>query len=255
MRGQTLANVLYKLKAELGKALDSTSTAEDTKLYQLIETGQQELADAYNWGFLKSRWDALLPPGTRFAVYPTTLSPQGGAVSVNATIDFNRPCVMQVKWNNIWQPVVYGIDEQPEFNYLDSDRNQVLDPVQRWQMSDETQFEVWPMPATTAQVRFTQNRSLTTLQTGTTTPPTFNPAALLDLDDVLVVLQVAINLAAFEKKNNLQALAARFKTRLSLLLGNNPTRTETITVGRGMPMDRRAIRLVPMVLTAGGTKP
>lgn len=253
MRNQTLGNVLYKLKAELRKMLDATATAEDPTLYQLIENAQQELADGYNWGFLKSRWDSFLPPGTRFATYPIGLSPQGGAASAMAAIDLNRPIEVQVKWNNIWQPVMYGIDEQPEFNYLDSDRNQVLDPVQRWQMSDTTQFEIWPLPATTAQVRFVQNRALTSLQTGATTPPTFNPSATLDLDDLLVVFYVCSSVGAFEKKNNTAVYTARFKERIKTLLGNNPIRTETITVGRGMPLDRKAIRLVPMVLVAGNT--
>ena len=251
MRNVPLGNVLYKLKAELRKSLDTTSTADDAMLYQLIETAQQDLADTYEWGFLKSRWDTFLPPGTRFSVFPTALSPQGGAAAANATIDFNRPFEVQTKWNQIWQPVLYGIDEQPEFNYLDSDRGQVLDPVQRWQLADTGQFEVWPLPASTAQVRFVQNRALTALQNGAV-PPIWASTATLDLDDILVVYYVALKVASYEKKANTEVLVTNFKHRLKMLLGVNPQRTETYTIGRGQPLDRKAIRLVPMVLVAGG---
>jgi len=250
MRNVALGTVLYKLKAELRKTLDTSNTADDNMLYQLIETGQQDLADCYAWGFLKSRWDTFVPPGTRFSLFPTTLSPRGGAAGTDAAMDFNRPLEAQVKWNNIWQPVIYGIDEQ-EFNYLDSDRGQVLDPVQRWQMSDTTQFEVWPLPATTAQIRFVQSRSLTALQNGMT-PPTFSATATLDLDDLLVVYYVALKVASYEKKANTQVLTTNFQHRLKMLLGAGPQRSETYTIGRGLPLDRKAIRLVPMVLVAGG---
>lgn len=253
MRSQKLSTVLYKIKAELGKSLDTPSTAEDSKIYQLIESVQQELADSYAWGFLKSRWDSFLQPGQRFQPYPTTLSPQGGSASATFAIDLNRPFRMEVKWNNNWQPVLYGIDEEPEFNYLDSDRGMVLDPVQRWQQSDETQFEVWPLPASPANVRFIQSRALTSLQTGATVPPTWNPNALVDLDDLLVVYHVATKLAAFEKKANAQLLSSEAGARLKQLLGANPIRSEIITIGRGQPADRKAIRLVPLVLVGSGS--
>ena len=251
MRGQSLGLVRSKIKAETGKSLDAQSTAQDAEINQLIESVQQELADSYNWAFLKSRWNSFLSPGTRFSTFLTTLSPQGGASSATAVINLQRPILMEVKWNNIWQPVIYGIDEIPEFNYLDSDRGQQLDPIQRWQYSDETQFEVWPLPASQAQIRFTQNRQLTTLQTGSTVPPTWNDAALLDLDDLLVVYYVAAKYAAREKKSNTEVLLSQGKARLLNLLGSNPIRTETITIGRGLPLDRKAIRQVPLVLVAG----
>ena len=251
MRNETLGNVLYKLKAELGRSLDTTATADDGRLCQLIHTAQHDLADAFNWGFLKSRWDVFIPPGTRFIPFPTTLSPQGGNVGTNATIDTNRPFSAQVKWNNIWQPVIYGIDND-EFNYLDSDRNQVLDPIQRWQLADTGSFEVWPLPAANAQFRFTQNRNLTPLKNGTTIPPMWNMLATLDLDDLLIVYHVAVNLLAREKKTDVSVMTNKLQNRLKNLLGANPVRSDVLTIGRGLPMDRKQIKLVPMVVTAGG---
>jgi len=254
MRNQPLGLVRSKVKAETGKSLDSNSTAQDAEINQLIENVQASLATDYDWPFLKSRWDSILTPGPRFQDFPTTLSPQGGSATAAATINFERPARMEIKWNNIWQPVIYGIDEYPEFNYLDSDRGQVLDPVQRWQFSDQGQFEVWPLPASTTQVRFIQQRQPVTLQTGAAVPPVWNDLALLDLDDLLVTYFVAANYLLREEKPNAQAVLGQANRRLMALLGAYPNRTEPIIVGRGQTMGRKAIRQVPMVLVAGNTK-
>lgn len=251
-RNNTLGNVRSILKAELGKSLQTTSTAEDIYLNQVIENVQYELCAMRAWPFLKSRWDASIPAGTRFTAFPTTLSPQGGAPGATATINFEHSTTCQVKWNNVWQPVIYGIDEYPEFNYLDSDRNQVLDPVQRWQFSDEGQFEVWPLPASQAQVRFVGQRQPVTLQTGSTTPPTWNDAALVNMDDLLVVYYACSQYNMWQGKEDLAKLARdKFQRRYLALCGAYPTRTQTITIGRGLPFDRKAIRNVPLVLVGG----
>lgn len=251
MRNSPLGLVRSKVKAETGKSLQSTSTAQDAEINQLIENVQAQLAVSYDWPFLKSRWDSFLTPGTRFQTFPTTLSPQGGAAATTAAISFERPPRLQVKWNNIWQDVVYGIDEYPEFNYLDSDRAQVLDPVQRWQFSDETEFEVWPMPATTAQIRFIGQRALTTLQTGASVPPTWNDSALVDLDDLLVAFFVAFEYFSREESPSVKTAYEKAQRRLVALRGAYPVRSQTLTIGRGQPLDRKAIRQIPLVVVAG----
>ena len=186
MRNSSLGRVRSLVKAETGKSLDVQATGQDAEINQLIENTQLQLATSYDFPFLKARWDSVINPGTRFQTFPNILSPQGGSPVASVAISFERPPKLEVKWNNIWQEVVYGIEETEEFNYLDSDRNAVLDPIQRWQFSDETQFEVWPLPASVAQIRFKGQRALTSLQIGSTTPPTWNDAALCDLDDLLI---------------------------------------------------------------------
>jgi hypothetical protein len=246
-RQSTLLTVRNMVKAECGKSLDPSSTAQDAEINQIIANTQALLAADYDWHFLKSRWDSFLSPATRFQTFPTTLSPQGGAAATTAVVNFERPCEMLVKWNMIWQPVLYGIDEYPEFNYLDADRNQVLDPVQRWQFSDETNFEVWPLPAGAAQVRFVGQRQLTTLQSA----GSWNDSALLDMDDLLVAFYVAAEYAAREAKPNAKTLFERAQNRLMAIRGASLSRSQTITIGRGQPLGRKAIRNVPMVVVAG----
>jgi hypothetical protein len=251
MRNSSLALVRSMVKSQTGKSTDASATAQDAEINQIIANCQDQLAATYDWPFLKSRWDSFLTPGTRFQTVPTTLSPQGGSPVATATIDFESVICVAVKWNNIWQTVIYGIDEAPEFNYLDSDRNQVLDPVQRWQFSDETKFEVWPLPASNAQIRFIGQRELTALGTFTAGAWVWNDAALCDMDDTLLAYMVAVEYFTREQSPALATMQTRAQKRLDALLGHYPTRTQPITIGRGQPFDRKAIRQVPLVLVAG----
>lgn len=245
-RNQTLAQVRYLLKAETGKNLDSASTAQDAEINQLIADAQSQLADTYNWPFLKCRWNSNLVAGTRYQTFPTV-----DDVGLTSNPRFERPMAMMTKWNNVWMEVVYGIDEYPEFNYLDSDRGQVLDPVQRWQFSDETKFEVWPLPASNATCRFIGQRALTSLQTGATAPPTWNDSATLDLDDKLIAYHAATEYLLREENPKAQYEAQKAQKLLLALLGAYPTRTETVCIGHGGVLGRRLIKNVPLVLVAG----
>ena len=158
-RNTPLAIVRSYVKAESFQNMDATSTADDQRLNQLIQNVQSQLAGSFDWPFLKKRWTFGIGAGARYATFPTV-----DDSGVFGTPNFDRPEMLQIKYASIWQPIVYGISEDPEFNYLDSDRNQVLDPVQRWQFSDETKFEVWPLPASQAAMRFVGQRQLTTLK-------------------------------------------------------------------------------------------
>jgi hypothetical protein len=340
MRNTPLALVRSMIKAESGKSLDSTSTALDTQINQIVANIQSGLASQYDWPFLKSRWDVTISPGSRYTVFPSTNS-----VSLACNPNLERPITAEVKWNAVWQPIIYGIDEIPEFNYLDSDKGQVLDPIQRWQFSDELNFEVWPLPASQAQVRFIGQRALTKLYTATyqssggdaslslnvartwtpavnstgtyyvgsssvgylnflpaanvwvlsasattssiatalysattitgtwavtahgtsvglTSAPTFvlvattswNDSATLDLDDLLVAYYAATEYLSRETDDSAQAkfVLGKAQQRLLSLLGSYPVRTQVTTIGRGMPLDRKAIRQIPMVVVAGG---
>jgi len=261
------------VKAECGKSLQASSTAQDDEINQLIANTQSELAACYDFPFLKGRWDSILTPSKRFQVFPTALSPQGGSAQANAVIDQERPLAMMIKWNMIWKEVQYGIAEYPELNFRDSDRGQVLDPIQRWQLSDETQYEVWPLPASQSQVRFIGRRCLNPLSytnvlggengqqiggeggevVGQEKKIGWNEQATLDLDDLLITYFVASHLLAREEKIVAKAMEQRAQRRLVALLGAYPTRDDSLVVGGGTNRrtDRKTIRQIPMVVIAG----
>jgi hypothetical protein len=321
------------VKTECQKSLSTSSTAQDAEINQIIADVQSTLCGNRNWPFLKSRWDAFLGSGSRYQTFPST-----NDVNLACQINLERPADMLVKWNQIWQPVVYGIDEIPEYNYLDSDRNQTLDPIQRWQFDDEYSYEVWPEPASSAQVRFVGQRApialaLSVLQssgagtanangswtravslngvagtyyinnssayiiaqvvnagvtywgimpngtinyanslyispsitgtwvvgpaTGNTPVPTllyqvaWNDGATLDLDDQLISYYTAAEYLTREENPKAPLELQKAQNRMKTLLGAYPTRSDTYCIGRGMPLDRKLIRQVPLVLIAG----
>lgn len=251
MRNSPLGQVRSMVKAQTGKSLDLTATSLDAEINQLIADCQAQLTASYDWPFLRQRWDATLAPLQRFQTFPTTFSPQGGSPVVTGAINLERPVVVETKWNNLWQEVVYGIAEFTEFNYLDSDRLRPLDPAQRWQFSDETQFEIWPLPASAALIRFTGQRQATPLSAWTNGVQVWNDATLCDLDDLLLAYHVAAEYSTRENNANAATMRERAQRRLIALLGSYPTRTEITTIGRGYPQGRKAIRQVPMVLVGG----
>ena len=159
-RNTPLAIVRSYVKAESFQNLDASSTADDQRLNQLILNVQSQLSGSFDWSFLKKRWTFGISAGARFISFPSV-----DDSGVPGTPNFDRPETLQIKYASIWQPIVYGISEDPEFNYLDSDENQVLDPIQRWQFYDENQIEVWPLPASSQTLRYVGQRQLTSLVT------------------------------------------------------------------------------------------
>lgn len=265
-RNTVLSVVRSMVKAESSKSLQSTSTAQDAEINQIIYDTQAGLAGQFDWAFLTTRWDSNLVPGQRYQVFPT-VSNLGKA----ATINFERPVQTLVKWTEIWQNVEYGISEYSEFNYLDSDLNQVLDPIQRWQFSDEANFEVWPLPASNAQFRFIGQRMVGTLQQSSTIQAVggssiqavgggvltsspqvnWNDNATLDLDDLLIALFAAATYLAQKESPKAASVLAAANRRLTAQRGSYPTRTQPLIVGRTLPMDRKLLRQVPIVLVGG----
>lgn len=267
-RNSPLSLVRSIMKAETFQSLQSTSTADDSRNNQLISDVQSQLAGSYDWEFLKKRWSVGVGGSNRFVNFPTQ-DDSGLPYGIN----FDRPHQLFIKWNNVWQPTIYGIDEYPEYNYLDSDRNQVLDPVQRWQFYDENQFEIWPVTSSGQTLRFVGQRILRPLLitsnsllavggssivsvggkpilTVSGTNPNWNDNALLDLDDFLVAYFAAASWLG-EENPRYKSVLAKAQQRLATIHATNNTRTEPILIGRGQVFDRKAIRQVPMVLVAG----
>ena len=101
---QTLGLVRAMFKAEAAKSLASATTAQDGEINQIISDRQQWLASSFDWPFLEERWDVGVTPGTRFVQMPTI-----DDVGTTVSIDLQRAFKMEVKWNAVWQPVVYGV--------------------------------------------------------------------------------------------------------------------------------------------------
>jgi len=248
MRNVPLGVIRGMVKRETSKSPSTFSTAQDGEINQIIYDMQGTLAGTYDWPFLKTRWSTAVPAGLsgRYTVFPT-VNDLGTTIGIN----LERPILFLTKWNQVWQEVEYGIDEYPEFNYLDSDRGQVLDPIQRWQFSDEAKFEVWPLPASAATVRFIGQRLLTDIRTSVGPPPVWNDALTLDLDDLLVAYFSAAEYLTRQKSANAATTQGKAAKRLADIRAGYPVRTKPCIIGRGQTFGLKAIRQIPMVLVGG----
>lgn len=247
MRDVALGTVRDKVKAATRRSLASGDTAQDLEINQTIFDVQQWLASEYDWPFLKSRWDIAAGQGNRYIAFPTV-----NDVSLATAINFERPTDLYVKWNNIWQVVDYGITELEEFNYLDPDQGVQSDPIQRWQFDDESNFEIWPLPATSSTLRFVGQRALTELRSVVGPPAQWNDSATLDLDDMMVTYFAATEyLIGDEDPKTAEYMLNLAKNRMSQIRQTYPTRQKApCIIGRGQRYDKRWLRLVPMVVVA-----
>ena len=259
----TLGYVRGVVKAEAAKSLQTSSTAQDPEINQIIYDVQQWQASDYSWPHLRDRWNVNVGQGTRYVTFPTA-DVQGN----NSSIDINRlgDIKVFVKWNSIWQPVEYGIDEIAEFNYLDSDTGQQLDPIQRWLLNtipsqlagtpDAVQFEIWPLPAGAQLLRFVGQKTLTELRNlPLATPVTWNDAATLDLDDQLVAYFVVAEYIARQKgvqNAQSQYYFSLAKDRVNQIRRTYPRSEVPCIIGGTSTLDKKALRLVPLVVVAGG---
>lgn len=107
------------LKAELGHTLtDGVATADDANLRVLLSNKQKWWAAMYDFPDLETRQDVAVLASTRYYQMPTSL-------------DRTRPFKVETKYNDVWQPVCYGIGSD-EFTVWDSDANDTQDPVLKW---------------------------------------------------------------------------------------------------------------------------
>lgn len=248
----TLAFVRGMVKAEAAKNLDSTSNAQDNEMNQIIYDVQEWLASDYPWPHLRRRWDVAVGAGARYVTFPTV-----DHLGETTSIDVGRlgDIKVFVKWNAVWIPVIYGIDEIEEFNYLDSDANAVLDPVQRWFLGGNgTTFEIWPKPASAQTLRFAGQRVMTALYSSLS-PLTWNDAATLDLDGQMVAYFVIAEYLAREKKPNAQYFLGLATSRMNQIRRTYPRVEKPVVIGGADRFDRRALKAVPLVLVGGSVAP
>ena len=208
-RGTQLQVLLAMLKTEL--AVDSSSQIApggDAVLNTTLANQQQWLASEYDWPFLEIRQDMNLTPGGRYYAFPTNGS---GAQVFN----MEREIIAECYWSTLWYTVEKGI-KLINYNTLNPELGQKLDPVLRWQpynwdgTNDLVQFEVWPLPATATRLRLSGQRAINQL---------VNPTDTADLDDLLIVLFSASELSARYGDQAAAAKAKRAQMRLDRLRG------------------------------------
>lgn len=231
-RGVALSVLRALFKAETHSSQDTIS-ATDTEINYLLATTQATLCARYDWPFMADRWERSCTAGTRYFSLPTS-----NVRSISATINFERPVRVHVKWNgNFWYPVKTGISVE-EYNAWDSDDGEAADPIQRWSLDTNTgdssnadEFEVWPIPVTTQTIRFEGQRAPRALA---------SDSDKADLDDRLIILLAAaewLTNAGSEKAPLAQSKAANHLTSIRssypseqgcYIIGGNTHRPEKV---------------------------
>lgn len=259
-RNTPLGNVVAMLKAEVGtNMITGVAVANDLNFASLIAEKQRWLADTFDWPFLENDWDIPVGGGgsTRYLPLPTAAQDdQAGQEGGVGTYLLNqeRPFQVSVFFSNYWQPLLYGISEE-EYNYINSDLLQTLDPVQRWRFSEETMFEIWPVPQTNTLIRFRGQRQcgpLLTFNDGGANPSSVSPQwqSTLDLDDLMVMLFAAGEYLQLLGKANAQAVMARAQNRMQQIRGNYPKRTMDCAFGQSQLRQYNKIIPVKKILVA-----
>ncbi len=184
---------------------------------QLIKRHYKTLAEDFDWQHLELKKETgvsrkLLQAGSRTYNFPTAVNP------LKVTRAF-------VKWGSTWLPLDYGIKHE-HFSAFDPDADQRSDPITNWTFYSETEFEVWPLPASNGvadganEVAFEGQKKVEEL---------VDTSNRLDIDDHLIVLLVSSEiLAANEQKVAAGVKAEAAQARLERIRANLGSKTRYV---------------------------
>lgn len=184
-RGTTLSELVTMVREEAGHSTNAALGQNVLgSIKSMIRRQQEILWLDHAWPHMRVQAEILAMAGQRYYTPPA-------ALSLNHRID-----QVAVFHADSWHPVEFGID-LAHYNAVNPDSDDREDPVRRYALYNDQQIELWPLPATNnIRVRFTGTKNLT---------PLVADADLACLDDQLIVLFVAAELAAKQKQENSNA--------------------------------------------------
>ena len=218
MLTDTLANIVYKVRAEAGHSL-LASQGQNTidAIKYLVQRTQIELWTAYQWPTLKVRADTPLDAGQFIYDYPAGAS-------------FEQVREAWTSQNNSvsWIPVAYGISENMIAPNGNSSQNG--DMPQYWG-TERDQFRVWPTPvAPTYTLRFILQQRLNTFIADTD---------VSTLDSLAITLFTSAEMLARAKAEDAPMKLQKAQKYLLSILGNSiSAKRKVSTLGTGAPSSR-----------------
>lgn len=225
-RGTTLGQLVTMLRAECAHAT-SAALGQNTlpRMQQVLRRTQEFLWNDYVWPHLRAVREEVLQAGQRYYSWPADLS-------------FDRviPSV-DVRHDDTWRPVCYGIDTC-DYNANDPELDERDDPVRKWQVYEDEQFEVWPLPATNGtRLRFTGIKKLR---------PLIADSDRADLDDQLIVLFAAAEILAKQRGGDAEAKRALAAQLYKQLKGQQSKATMFVMGGGRDPASGPPVRPGPL---------
>lgn len=185
-RKTTFSELIEMVRAEarISTAV-SQGQANEVYIKQLIKRYYEQLYDEYDWPFKKIPKGSAritIQAGSRYYDYP-------------AFLDLERIIAVHTLEGSQWRRLTKGIGPEQYNTYNSDDNDARADPIKRWEIYSDTQFEVWPLPASAGQVWFEGIRKKT---------PLVSPSDRCDIDDTLVVLFVASEILAATNQKDAQ---------------------------------------------------
>lgn len=214
-RGKTLEELVTALRAETGyNTLSSASVSQLATFQYHVKRAYDELYDEYDWRFLRVRADKSLAAGQRYYDVPTNLEVE--------TIE-----QVEVLWNGTWLPVE-AIISMDDYTIYDSDNDERVDPVLKWDIIDTgsgEQVEVWPIPATAGTLRFHGKKVRSVLAADSDTA---------NLDDIAIALKAAGNILFPKDRDAARAKFDQMTRRITILKARlRPANSAPLVPGGG----------------------
>lgn len=220
MRRKQFLQLVYDLRAELGKAVDPAAGVADLpSLKQTIARNYESLYDDYDWPHLSVISERIpLSAGQRYYDFPDNMGYEGVEKVV-------------IWWNGDPVDLTRGIDFEHYAEY-DSESDERSDPATHWDVrftGTKEQCEIWPLPASSNSIQFKGKRKFTAL---------VDETDLCMIDDHLVVLTCAVELLPRQKSGDAQVKLAALQSRYGRLKGRSKggsNRSYKIGMGSGTP--------------------
>lgn len=224
-RNKTLLSILQKYRSEIrasGNAAHNQGARENQ--VQLLQRTQEWLWEEHDWAHLKIRRSLPLQAGQRYFDTPDDM-------------DIDRLESIEVRYGNDWLPLMNGIGPA-QYSAWDSDLGIRSWPVERWQIYEDEQFEVWPIPESNANpdtldgtLRLNGIRNLRPLVAD-------NDRA--DLDDRLITLYAAAEHLGARGADDAAIKLQMAERRFQALVGNNSKMRRFSMLGSsGMETNKR----------------
>jgi hypothetical protein len=229
----TLSQCVDKFRKEIRAATSPAQNQPARAGYvHILQRVQRQLWTDHLWPFLKVRRDKVLQAGQQLYSFPSDLK-------------YEQVRKVEVKHGGKWYVVEPGIDSG-HYNLLDPEEDIRQDPVLRWQVYEDDQIEVWPLPATNGsadgdgRLRLWGNRDLDAFVSNDD---------VTTLDDDLIVLYGAAEYMAGNGQKDAAAKLQDANKLLVKLLGNN-TKPKPFKLGGGIQDESPPMRAVTTYVRA-----
>jgi len=192
-------------------------------LKRLIKRNYENFVDKADWSFLavdKDQAVKAMQAGERYYDFPIAM-------------DMRYAIEAWVFWGNVFVKLRYGIGPL-EYSAYNSDNPQVrADPILKWQIVSDDQFEVWPTPASNGDITTSPKKSQYVRFTGKRKArPLIEDSDPCDMDDQLIVLTTAAEVLERGQKGAGAAKASAATDRYNVVRGLYAHRTK-VRMGMG----------------------